>query len=656
MGSMAWRLDWEGRILQITPEGAERLGFRVEEALGRRCAEVTQGTDAFGRPLCARCPVLRELGQGAYEASTTVTVRGRRFRCRAVAHEAIEVEFSPSRHPDPSEVLSSLAWAVRYLTATPERFFQTLGVFLGVVRRAARMEAVELFLADPKQRYLGLTAHEGAHPSAFFEQPWFTFGNGYPGIVALERTPIVTHELGRDPRYLRRKVKALGYATYISYPLELPHGLIGVLNLASRDAARDEREALELLERIAPLLASGLYTVLTRLGEAQLLSALQALRRGQEGAGLQALLEQTARFAQARFVILRTRAGQQFASREVRQAACPHLETCPVWEGRLLTVRGVGAACPHVRSGALRYCIPVWSGEEVVAVESVYFARSPAPPTAPLVPLMWLERLALEALTTPKPAVAAAPEAPWLEIETLGRFVVRRAGRVLSPRDFGRRKAWQLLKILVAHWKRPLHREELAERLWPEAPPEQAVRHLHVLVHALRKGLEPDPRSPRVIKSEGETYRFDPEVPYFLDVERFETLVREGDRKEGPAALEAYRQALELYRGEFMAEEVYSDWCDLDRSYYREQAQRALAGTAEILERLGRAREAIAAYRRMLTLDPWREEAYRGLLRILVREGERAEARAVFEAYRRHMRQEGLPVDEALAQLVEVGA
>ncbi|WP_238530132.1 GAF domain-containing protein [Thermus parvatiensis] len=112
---------------------------------------------------------------------------------------------------------------------------------MGTLRKALGMEAAELFLADPEGHHLILTAYEGLHRKAFLEKPWFQLGEGYPGIVALKREPLYTHALQQDARYLRQKVKQLGYQTYISYPLELPQGLIGVLNLASRDPGPSTR-------------------------------------------------------------------------------------------------------------------------------------------------------------------------------------------------------------------------------------------------------------------------------------------------------------------------------------------------------------------------------------------------------------------------------
>lgn len=651
MNRLRWQLDKEGRITAWSSDAAAFFRLPAEAVLGKPCAEVVGGTDGFGRPLCARCPVQREIKYGAYQASTALSCAGKRLTCQGYAGDGIHIELKPEHQIDSSEVLASLSWAVRKLTSEPSRFFQTLEVFLGGLRKNLGMEAAELFLADPQEHYLVLTAYAGVHRKAFMEKPWFAWGEGYPGLVALGHQPLVTHDLASDRRYLRQQVKKLGYKTYVCYPLELPQGLIGVLNLASRAPEVNDEALLDQLTLIGPMLASSLYTVLTRLGEKGLLTIASTLRRGAEAEGIEAFLAQATELSGASCVRLVLRDGRNFVQGRGEPPECAQVERCPVWAGKVQGVKMGLEPCPLSDSGRPRYCLPLWSGGSVVGVQQFHFVRPPQPPSQAVAPVLWLERLGAEALwpdTRPQ-----AKEAPALEIHTLGGLRVRRGGELLPAKAFGRRQALTLFKLLLAHRGQTLSRDELCERLWPGEEPEATQARLHVLVHDLRQALEPDPANPRVILREGEGYRFAPQVPYFLDVERFEQLIHQGDGLEGTAALEAYRQALLLYKGDFLCDEPYADWAELERSYLRERAVGALLRSAEIARVLGQPRKALEAYRFVLKLDPWREEAYRALIQGLVESGQKREAKSLFSQYQTRMERDGLPIDPDLARLVQ---
>lgn len=332
MNPVHWQLDEQGRIVAWNRDAANFFGLPASAVLSRPCAEVVGGTDPFGRPLCVRCPVQREIRYRAYQAGTPLTLQGRRLWCQGYADKGIRIELKASAGCQPGDLLTSLAWATRWLTTEPGRFFQTLQAFLSVLRKGLGMEAAELFLADPQEHYLVLTAYDGVHREAFMEKPWFAWGEGYPGLVALGHRALVTHDLAADDRYLRQKVKKLGYKTYVCYPLELPHGLIGVLNLASRDPDVEDQALLQTLNLVGPVLAASLYTVLTRLGENGLYAVAQALHRGAEAEGLEVLLNQAAMLSGASGVRLVLKDG--YSLTQGRPAsACPYLAQCGVWQG-----------------------------------------------------------------------------------------------------------------------------------------------------------------------------------------------------------------------------------------------------------------------------------------------------------------------------------
>ena len=63
------------------------------------------------------------------------------------------------------------------------------------------------------------------------------------------------------------------------------------------------------------------------------------------------------------------------------------------------------------------------------------------------------------------------------------------AGEGLAADKWKRRKAVELLKCLLTHLGRPLHRERLIEYLWPDADMNQGWERLKVVISFLRKQL-----------------------------------------------------------------------------------------------------------------------------------------------------------------------
>jgi oligopeptide transport system substrate-binding protein len=117
------------------------------------------------------------------------------------------------------------------------------------------------------------------------------------------------------------------------------------------------------------------------------------------------------------------------------------------------------------------------------------------------------------------------------------------------------------------------------------------------------------------------------------------------------------RDAVELYQGDFLAGFYVKECFAFEEWALGEQERlRGLAGeTLRALVDLHRARgeypAAIAYTRRLLALDPWREEAHRELMQLLALSGQRSAALAQYEECRRLLKAElGLePLEETRA-------
>src|SRR3546814_3994352 len=102
-----------------------------------------------------------------------------------------------------------------------------------------------------------------------------------------------------------------------------------------------------------------------------------------------------------------------------------------------------------------------------------------------------------------------------------------------------------------------------------------------------------------------------------IDVVDFARLQTAGDQ-------DSLVRAVELYRGEFLAgievdSEVFNEWLQQTRAWYREQVEAILARLLALQEQAGAQESAIRTARRILALDPLREDMHRWTMRALDR-------------------------------------
>lgn len=246
---------------------------------------------------------------------------------------------------------------------------------------------------------------------------------------------------------------------------------------------------------------------------------------------------------------------------------------------------------------------------------------------------------------------------PRLRIFALGRTRVLSAESALEGRWLDNR-AGHILKFLVAERHRSVYCDEIVERVWPTAGTPD-TRGLRYFVHVLRARLEPrgspNPPSSFVLATRGGYVLDDTHV--WIDADAFEELVQAGitarERGDALTALEHLRRGLELYRGDFLADEPYAEWAVRERDRLRQVASDGLHVLAALDERMGDLAAAAASLRRLADLEPYDVDVHRELLVVLLRRGRRSEALRRYEALRRRMLTTfGEQLDFSLAELI----
>ncbi|MBV9453994.1 MAG: AAA family ATPase, partial [Rubrobacter sp.] len=234
-----------------------------------------------------------------------------------------------------------------------------------------------------------------------------------------------------------------------------------------------------------------------------------------------------------------------------------------------------------------------------------------------------------------------------LKIKLFGEFEVRRGEGIIESHAWGRQKTRSLLKLLLTRPGRAFSRDEIIEALWPNAPLKAAEQSLRTTVSLLRKVLEPGLKrgsDSRYIIRQRPGYLFNGTSDCEIDAEQFEVLqskaeIAHADRRLDEA-IDRYRKALELFKGEFLAEDLYEDWAMKSREEWRRRQLSVLSNLAECLALKGYYTQAVAACGRALEIDRYQEELYRRLMLYHYCAGEQALALLAYQRYAMVLREE----------------
>jgi LuxR family transcriptional regulator, maltose regulon positive regulatory protein len=118
--------------------------------------------------------------------------------------------------------------------------------------------------------------------------------------------------------------------------------------------------------------------------------------------------------------------------------------------------------------------------------------------------------------------------------------------------------------------------------------------------------------------------------------------------------LSACRRAAEIYRGDFLPEELYLSWAEMKRAALKVQYLAVLMEMAGLLERKGDLDEAARHCGGVIQADPLAEQAHQQLMRLLQRQGRRSAALKVYRDLEKNLAAELDTVpDPATTQLYQ---
>lgn len=202
------------------------------------------------------------------------------------------------------------------------------------------------------------------------------------------------------------------------------------------------------------------------------------------------------------------------------------------------------------------------------------------------------------------PPEVPIPNWPWeIEIETLGRFLVKRDGQPLTFQHKTPRKPLALLKAVIAHGGNNVPESTLVDTLWPADDGDSAHEALTAALFRLRKILE----NPDAVRLENGCVSLDQRL---VRVDALAFLQQTaGESTRYPIA-----QSCALYRGEFLPEEQDAGWTSRMRERLRERFVSCIATLARNESTTGCWDVAQRVFRKGIEVDDRAEALWHGLM------------------------------------------
>ncbi|WP_288089336.1 BTAD domain-containing putative transcriptional regulator [Roseiflexus sp.] len=255
--------------------------------------------------------------------------------------------------------------------------------------------------------------------------------------------------------------------------------------------------------------------------------------------------------------------------------------------------------------------------------------------------------------------VSATPEATspvrGLTVYTFGTLRVYYNDTLIDQWEGVRSRS--LFRFLIANRHAPISKERLAELFWPDSEPELARRSLHQAVYCLRQTFKRVIGDVPVVLFINDCYRLAPDVPLWVDSDAFEEAIAAArsawSRGDMGGAIREYGRAIDLYQGDYMAEERYEDWVEERRIVFQSAYLEALHQLARTYQERKDYPMAIMLSQRALSVDSCDEDAHRVLIGCYAAQGLRHLAMRQYQACATALRSQlGLSPSDELEDFV----
>jgi DNA-binding SARP family transcriptional activator len=214
---------------------------------------------------------------------------------------------------------------------------------------------------------------------------------------------------------------------------------------------------------------------------------------------------------------------------------------------------------------------------------------------------------------------------PLLVVYCLGPFQVYLNEQPIDTWPGNKGKS--VFKYLVTHREHPVAKEILMDLFWPDVDANAARNNLNVAVYGLRQALRAASTDFAHILFQNGAYLLNPAMAVWSDFQQFwfhlQMAKQLEHKQDKPGAIAALHAAVELYQGEFLAEDRYEEWVLAPRQQLLEAYLQALEQLSKTYFEQQQYAVCINLCRQIVTAEPCREDVHRLLMRCYAAQSQR---------------------------------
>ena len=217
-------------------------------------------------------------------------------------------------------------------------------------------------------------------------------------------------------------------------------------------------------------------------------------------------------------------------------------------------------------------------------------------------------------------------KAPKLKINTFASFSVTYGDVIISNNSSRSQQVWKLFKYIIANHKKMIPTDTLIDVLWPDGDCVNPIKSLYSLIFRLRSLLASGNSDAEYILFQHNCYIWNRETECEIDIDMFETLCLSAAaaREKGELAQAAvlYKQAVELYKGDFLAESMYDEWVLPLSNYYKRRFITAVLELIQLYQARGDSDEIISLCSSAIEKEKYEESIHEYLIEALINKGQ----------------------------------